>query len=1821
MKQALAAEDLLGRKLGEFVLLEALGQGASGLVFRAEQSMLARQAVIKIARFVTTDASADVAIQRFLGEARLASRIDHPFAAHVYAFGAEPDGLLWIAMELVRGTPLDVFLAEQGPMPIERAVPFLRRLCEVVHTTHEAGIVHRDIKPANVMVVSRAGTMFPKLLDLGVARDLGTGGTEANSPMGTPLYMSPEQWVNPAAAGPPADIYALGALTFEILKGRPPFIADSIRAIAFQHAFAEPPSLGEGFPPELSVAIARAMAKRADERFATAIAFGAALGETSGIALDAFNLPALDEVTRDEVMMHAPQPIAEAVAALEAARSPARARETLWHAARVSAKYVGLVALSCRGRAGSGRLGDAPAVTELLSTLQQGTLDASQWWRLARELCRPFSTMAEVHPIPELVGLFFEGKAELRTAMDALLESREREPAEDAGAEDIRGFLAGAVPAFAQTLRSLRFLHEYRLVVPNDGRDELWMGVRRPIRAATDVVRPRSLTESASMSMSMTLGSSAEFAAMGARRRAATEGVATEGARRAATADFAAVSRPVGARRAVTAQLPVISQRATAEVVGPKSPSSTAEPAVATVVSSRPLLINGVGTAVVSLWPLIQVEPPSPGLAPELFLLDGRGRGRTSARLTSVTGQLERSDDDIWTRLGLGAIERSPTGGRTGSVADEVVASEDDAVPYRGLSTFTESDAGLFFGREREVEGFVNRLRSVPLIAVVGPSGAGKSSFVQAGVLPGLGPDWSSLVVRPGTSPLANLCARLASVGVIMTPGEIRADSGALGRALRARADATGQGMLLVVDQFEELFTLSVDEPEHEAYAQALVEVAPDADDMVRVVITLRDDFLVRAAGLVALRERLAASLQLLTTPVPADLLRILREPARRAGYDFEDDALPKEMVDEVTNHPAALALLSFTAYQLWQFRDRHFRQLPRKAYVALGGVGGALAQHAEATLAAMNDAERAVVREVFRHLVTAGGTRAVLSRAEILQVAGGDLAADPVLEKLIQARLLVAMESAGGGESIEVVHEALLSAWPRLVRWRQEDAEGARLRDQLRAAARQWHERGRGRGLLWRGEALAEYQLWRGRYPGKLTEIEEAFGAHSSADARRGRLLRRGALITVGSGLLVALIIFARLRGVAEAERGRAQTMLETSWYEQGRAASFEHAWKNALPFWSHYLTTRPADVSLRHMLSSAVQARAALIWERSMHLAAANNIVLSRDQRTLLTSGADGSVVFSDAATGQSRWSGSTGGTINALFGSADGFFASGPTGVVELDPSRGVVTRFPHADYWTIGASCGADTVVTVGYGEDKVKVWSRTGKLRYEFALGEDPSDMACRDAEHVLVLTEKHLWDVGPADAHKVAEYAGVSLAISVDHTQIAVAHGTSSTIDLLDASLHVVRSLAGHPSEVKMMAFSPDGKRLLSGDRSGEARVWTLADGAFVQLVGHAGGVTAGAFAANGTPLTLDDEATLRAWTSDGIAITSIDEPGQGLGLVAGDGVAYVAYSDGMVRKHQLAAIDLMNEVPIAYPAACLITNRVGQRVVCGPIPAIEQRGADGSVQRSLDDGLAPGAFTLVQFSDRGDVIAFGVGATEGRFFPAKGTGYSKVVAGSAVFGVAALNDRDWAVAATDARELVVWDHDGTVLRRIPGSAEGAHAIAAHPTRPLIAMPGAARAIVVVDVTTGSVVATLKGHMGEIRGLSFSNDGRTLYSASTDGSVRIWDYASSTQRQVLWGHRGGVEFVEEIAGGLVASAGIDGTVLIWDPAMTVPLRRIVVSRSQPWALEAIDGGAALAILDSFGIRTWRTPLVQAKDEAIRSWLACAVETGKECSLR
>jgi WD40 repeat protein len=225
-----------------------------------------------------------------------------------------------------------------------------------------------------------------------------------------------------------------------------------------------------------------------------------------------------------------------------------------------------------------------------------------------------------------------------------------------------------------------------------------------------------------------------------------------------------------------------------------------------------------------------------------------------------------------------------------------------------------------------------------------------------------------------------------------------------------------------------------------------------------------------------------------------------------------------------VENERGALPLLAFAAARLWEHRDRERKLLTQKAFEENGRVGGALAKHAEGVLGASGAKTLPLARELFRNLVTTEGTRASRNLDELLSIfptADERLAAEAVLRELVAARLLTSYEAKADSNErrVEIIHESLLRAWPRLVRWRTQDADGAQLRDQLRQAARLWEERGRPRDLLWTGSSYRELSDWRERHKAGLTATEQSFaGAAARLDGRRRRRRK------IGLGALLAV-------------------------------------------------------------------------------------------------------------------------------------------------------------------------------------------------------------------------------------------------------------------------------------------------------------------------------------------------------------------------------------------------------------------------------------------------------------------------------------------------------------------------------------------------------------------------------------------------------------------------------------------------------------------------------------------------------------------------
>jgi hypothetical protein len=462
--------------------------------------------------------------------------------------------------------------------------------------------------------------------------------------------------------------------------------------------------------------------------------------------------------------------------------------------------------------------------------------------------------------------------------------------------------------------------------------------------------------------------------------------------------------------------------------------------------------------------------------------------------------------------------------------------------PYPGLTAFLEADADRFFGRTRDIARMIARVHERPITGIVGPSGVGKSSFVRAGVGPALkasGESWEVVTLRPGRQPLAALASVVQRVTARTGPalaafeeGELvdrlRESPGLAGTLLRGRARQRGGSILLFVDQLEELYTLVPDANERRKFTAALSAVADDTAAPVRVVVSMRSDFLDRIAEDPRFMEELSRGLVFLPPPDRDGLREALVAPVEMVGHRFESPAMVDDMLDALEGTPGALPLLQFACAKLWDARDRKGRLLTVASYDAIGGISGALATHADVVVAAMDPAAQRLTQKVFRRLVTPDRTRAIVELGDLDDLASDRAELARTIDQLVAARLLVVQTRGDGtGGSVEIVHESLIERWPTLRRWLDEDHEDTVFLAQLASVAKQWEAKGRPAGLLWRGEAMEEARRWYGLRPRELAARDRAYVDAVLALARRGRRVRRGAVIGV-------FVLLASIAGAA---------------------------------------------------------------------------------------------------------------------------------------------------------------------------------------------------------------------------------------------------------------------------------------------------------------------------------------------------------------------------------------------------------------------------------------------------------------------------------------------------------------------------------------------------------------------------------------------------------------------------------------------------------------------------------------------------------------
>lgn len=402
--------------------------------------------------------------------------------------------------------------------------------------------------------------------------------------------------------------------------------------------------------------------------------------------------------------------------------------------------------------------------------------------------------------------------------------------------------------------------------------------------------------------------------------------------------------------------------------------------------------------------------------------------------------------------------------------------------PYRGLSAFREQDSSLFFGREDFTEGLLADIVRRPLVAVVGPSGSGKSSVIFAGVLPRLRQreGWVIVTMRPSqaSSPLAALASALLAVlepelsetqrlRGLADLARVLADGHLLDVVERVLARAGGRQLLLVVDQFEEVFTR---EP---AAVRSLVDLLIPAQvnepvanpRALTVLLTMRADFLGRALEDTALAGALTEAITAIGR-MGAEQLRAAIEGPLPAGAHFEA-GLVERILDDVGDEPGNLPLLQFALTLLWEHQDREL--LTHRAYDQLGGADGAMARYAEEVYCeqlpvADHDAVRGLLVQLVQSREATDPIRRVARRTEIGEQRW------QLAQRLAATRLVVAGRDVAGVDTVELVHEALIDGWTRLSKWVEEDKDFRGWQDRLRGAVRQWESTQRDRGALLRG-------------------------------------------------------------------------------------------------------------------------------------------------------------------------------------------------------------------------------------------------------------------------------------------------------------------------------------------------------------------------------------------------------------------------------------------------------------------------------------------------------------------------------------------------------------------------------------------------------------------------------------------------------------------------------------------------------------------------------------------------------------------------------
>ncbi|MBW4604441.1 MAG: CHAT domain-containing protein [Calothrix sp. FI2-JRJ7] len=1077
--------------------------------------------------------------------------------------------------------------------------------------------------------------------------------------------------------------------------------------------------------------------------------------------------------------------------------------------------------------------------------------------------------------------------------------------------------------------------------------------------------------------------------------------------------------------------------------------------------------------------------------------------------------------------------------------------------PYRGLFAFREEDTQLFFGRETFTDELLEAVQNKPLVAVIGSSGSGKSSVIFASLIPHLRQISNSHIIsfRPSSEPLHAFANALLSylepqMGTSTRRQEIQnlvSDLQHKGNCLQDTLNNISlddsEKIFIVIDQFEELYTLCQDTQERQIFLDRLLTLISNTNNFT-FVITLRADFLGQALSYRPFADVLQHNDLKLSQMNNQELQAVVQKPAALLGVTLES-GLTERILGAVGSQAGDLPLLEFALTQLWEKQTD--TRLTHAAYDEIGGIEAALARYAEQVYSKLNLEEQEQARRIFVQLVLPGvGTedaRYLAKRAEV-----GEKNWDLVMH-LASSRLIVTgRDDATKKETVEIVHEALIREWERLRQWIKQDREFRIWLSELRATMQQWEKNNQDESELLRGKRLIDAEGWLQRRPNDLNVDEQPYITASLAlKEKEFRQKRRLKKLTFASAI-GAISILAGALGIGlwqtdiqrrQAQKNEIQAITVSS--ENLLLANQKlDALISALEVGIRFKQIIETDSFLNKQVVKVLQL--AVDSEKELNRLQAHtnwvyDIAFSPDGKMITSAGLDGKII---------------------LWNLEDGSYK---------------ILNYKDKDKLYSISFCSKGNTFATASADKTVKVWNIDGSLRK--SLGHNDSVLKASfspDCQTLATASGKQvlLWNLNSQTFKTIWTDNDVVNSVSFSTTDKIIGVSTSdNNVKLLDLDGNEIQSFNGHTDKIHHISFSQDGKTIATASWDKTAKLWNLEGKELITFKGHTDRVFDISFNPdNKTIATASWDKTVRLWNIDGTLRTIIKGHNARINSVSFNPKAKVMASAGADNIVKLWKLD-NSLLPIQAHTGAVRSvsfSPDGAYMATGSEDATAKLWTtDGRLIKIIDNNT--GGVYGVSFSKDGTKIATANVNKTAKIWSSRNLRNITTLQGhkgEVFYARFSPNGKIVATASAD-KTAKLWNLNGENITTLKGHSDRVVDVSFSPDGTVIATASDDHTAKIWKLD-GTLCATLMGHDDEVNGIDFSPQSTQIATASDDKTIGLWNVdtkilcQSNKNKEIhlkdnkrLREHQErviGVKFNRD--GNMIASTSFDNTVRLWN---------------------------------------------------------------------